>query len=81
VRRGAAANGARLYGWRGGFLRANSVENASSGSLDVLQAIREQLGVTLVKLDVIRSCRARLKPDCLADDECYGLGFGLAAAL
>ena len=41
----------------------------------------EQLGVTLVKLDVILRRRASLKPDCLADDECYGLGFGLAAAL
>ena len=64
-----------LDGRRGGFLRADSVENTSSGLLDVLQALRQQLGVTLVKLDAIFRCRSCLKPDCLTDDECYGLGF------
>jgi len=49
--------------------------------LDLFQAFRQQLGVTLVKLDVALSCRASLKADSLADGECYGLGFGFAAAL
>ena len=70
-----------LGGRRGGFLRADGIENSSSGLLDMLQALRQQLGVTLVKLDVVLRCRASLKADCLADDECYGLGFGFAAAL
>src|SRR5665213_1646758 len=61
------------------FLRADRGENASSRLLNVVQAFREEVGVTLVKLDVILRCRSGLKPDCLADDECYGLGFRLAA--
>src|ERR1700730_17068144 len=82
IPRGAATRMPRpLDGRRGGFLRADSVENASGGLLDVLQALRQQLGVTLVKLDVILRCRSCLKSDCLADDECYSLGFRLAAAL
>src|SRR5579883_1526869 len=70
-----------LEGWRGGVLRADGVENASGSLLDVLQALGQQFGVTLVKLDVILRCRSCLKPDSLADDECYGLGFCLTAAL
>jgi len=46
--------------------------------LDLFRAFRQQLGVTLVKLDVALSCRASLKADSLADDEWYGLGFGFA---
>jgi hypothetical protein len=51
--------------------RADGVENTSGGLLDMLQALRQQLGVTLVKLDVILRRRSCLKPDCLADDKCY----------
>jgi len=42
-----------LDGWRGRFPRADSIENASSGVLDVLQALRQQLGITVVELDVV----------------------------
>ena len=51
-------NLATLGGRRGGVLRADSIENSSGGLLDVLQAFRQQLGVALIKLDVILRCRA-----------------------
>ena len=40
--------------WRGGLLRADGEKNSSSGLPDVFQAFRQQLGITLVKLDVVR---------------------------
>src|ERR1700689_1050910 len=81
IPRGAATRMPRpLDGRRGGFLRADSVENSRGSLLGVLQTFRQQLGGPLVKLDVVLRCRASLKTNCLADDECHGLGFGLAAA-
>ena len=78
----ALPRGARvLDGRRGGFLRADSVENTSSGLLDVLQALRQQLGVTLVKLDVILRRGARLEADCFANYKGDRFGLGLADAL
>ena len=50
-----------LDGWRGGFPRADKAENASSGFLDLLQALGQQPGVALVELDVVLRCRASLK--------------------
>src|ERR1700683_1061099 len=80
IPRGAATRMPRpLDGRRGGFLRADSVENSSGSLRFASQTFQRQLGVPREKLDVVLRCRASLKTNCLADDECHGLGFGLAA--
>jgi hypothetical protein len=42
-----------LGGRRGGYLRADCAEISSSSLLDVLQALRQKLGITLEQLDVV----------------------------
>ncbi len=71
-------NCAALSGRRRGYLRADSVENLRGCELDVLQALRQKLGLTLVKLDVVLGCCAGLKADGVTHDKRNGLGFGLA---
>src|SRR5450755_2204882 len=63
--------------WLGG----NAPENHSSGLLDGFQTLAEKIGVSMPELDVISGCGSGLKPDCLADHEGHGFGFGLADLL
>lgn len=48
---------------RGDFLRADCIENAGSGLLDMFQALCQELGVSFVKLNLILRRRASLKAD------------------
>src|ERR1700682_4679576 len=48
---------------RVGFLEGLAWCPPQTDLLDVLQALQEQLGVTLIELDLVLCCRASLKPD------------------
>ncbi len=60
--------------WLGG----NAPEDHGSGLLNGFQALAQEIGVSVPKLDVIGGCGSRLKPKRLTDHESDGLGFGLA---
>jgi hypothetical protein len=49
--------------------------------LNGFQALAEEIGVSMPKLDIVGGCGSGLKPDRLADDEGYGFGFGFADLL
>src|SRR5208337_3736321 len=63
--------------WLGG----NAPENHSSGLLNSFQALAQEIGVSMPKLDIVGGCGSGLKPDCLADHEGHSLGFGFADLL
>ena len=56
-------------------------KNEVRGMLNAIQALDEELGIAIVKLDVVLRSGAGFKADGLADDERNGLSFGLADAL
>src|ERR1035441_9515814 len=63
--------------WLGG----NAPEDDSSGLLNSLQALAQEIGVSMPELDVVGGGGSGLKPDCLADHEGHGFGLGLADLL
>src|SRR5580692_7038224 len=60
--------------WLGG----NAPEDHGSGLLNGFQALAQEIGVSVPKLDVVLGCGSVLKPDRLADHESHGFGLGLA---
>src|SRR5207302_5592240 len=66
--------GYRECRWLGG----NAPEDHGSGLLNGFQALAEEIGVSVPKLDVVLGRGSVLKSDRLADDKGHGFGFGLA---
>lgn len=66
---------------RGWFIRADSIDNLSCGSLDVFEALAEELDIAAVQTDVILRCASRFEADCAANDKRDGFSLGLADAL
>src|SRR5580692_3078644 len=66
--------GCRECRWLGG----NAPENHGSGLLNGFQALAQESGVSVPKLDVVLGCGSVLKSDRLADHKGHGFGFGLA---
>src|SRR5580704_14308804 len=66
--------GCRECRWLGG----NAPENHGSGLLNGFQALAQEIGVSVPKLDVVLGCGSVLKSDRLADHKGHGFGFGLA---
>src|SRR5271165_1764405 len=62
-------------------LGGNAPEDHGCGLLNSFQALAQQVGVSVPKLDVIGGSTASLKPDGLADDESHSFGLGLADLL
>ena len=59
----------------------NAPEDHGSGALDDFEALLQELGVSMPKLDIVGASGPGLKSYGLADDESHGLGFGLAYLL
>ena len=68
----------REYRRLGGNARGNAPEDHCSGLLDGFQALAQETGVSVPKLDVVLGCRSVLKSDRLANHEGHGFGLGLA---
>src|SRR5580658_2104958 len=66
--------GCRECRWLGG----NAPEDHGSGLLNGFQALAQETGVSMPKLDVVLGCRSVLKSDRLANHEGHGFGLGLA---
>jgi hypothetical protein len=66
--------GCRECRWLGG----NAPEDHGSGLLNGFQALAQEIGVSVPKLDVVLGCGSVLKSDRLADDKGHGFGLGLA---
>jgi hypothetical protein len=60
--------------------RANRIEYLIRCLLDVFQALPQKSCITCIQGDVILSCRIRIKPDTLANNECNGLRLGFTHA-
>src|SRR5947209_5839468 len=69
-----ALSDCREFRWLGG----NAPEDHGSGLLNGFQALAQEIGVSVPKLDVVLGCSSVLKPDRLADNESHGFGLGLA---
>jgi hypothetical protein len=69
--------GCRQCRWLGG----NAPENHGSGLLNGFQALAQEIGVSVPKLDVVLGRGSVLKPDRLANYEGHGLGLGFADLL
>jgi hypothetical protein len=69
--------GCRECRWLGG----NAPEDHGSGLLNGFQALAQQIGVSVPKLDVVLGCGSVLKSDRLANYKGYGLGLGFADLL
>jgi len=50
------------------------------GSLDVFEALAEELRIAAVQADVVLRGTSRFQSDCAANDKGYGLGFCFANA-
>jgi hypothetical protein len=70
--------GCRECRWLGGNALGNAPEDHSSGLLNGFQALAQEIGVSVPKLDVVLGCGSVLKSDRLADHKGHGFGFGLA---
>src|SRR5580700_11816100 len=66
--------GCRECCWLGG----NAPEDHGSGLLNGFQALAQEIGVSVPKLDVVLGRSSVLKPDRLADHKGHGFGLGLA---
>src|ERR1700692_3492722 len=69
--------GCRECRWLGG----NAPEDHGSGLLNGFQALAQEIGVSVPKLDVVLGCGSVLKSDRLANYEGHGFGLGLADLL
>ena len=63
------------------LLGGDAPEDDSSRALDDFQALLQEFGVPMPKLDIVSGSGSGPKADGLADDESHGLGFGLAYLL
>src|SRR5580704_5419523 len=66
--------GCRECRWLGG----NAPEDHGSGLLNGFQALAQETGVSMPKLDVVLGCGSVLKSDRLANYKGHGFGLGLA---
>jgi hypothetical protein len=66
--------GCRECRWLGG----NAPEDHGSGLLYGFQALAQETGVSVPKLDVVLGCRSVLESDRLANHKGHGFGLGLA---
>src|ERR1700730_14864709 len=66
--------GCRECRWLGG----NAPEDHGSGLLNGFQALAQEIGVSMPKLDVVLGCGSVLKPDRLTNHKGHGFGLGLA---
>jgi hypothetical protein len=66
--------GCRECRWLGG----NAPEDHGSGLLNGFQALAQETGVSVPKLDVVLGRGSVLKSDRLANDESHGFGLGFA---
>ena len=62
-------------------LGGNAPEDHGSGLLNGFQALAQEIGVSVPKLDVVLGCGAVLKSDRLTDHKGHGFGFGFADLL
>ena len=63
------------------LLGGNAPEDDGSCVLDDFQALLQELGVSMPKLDIVSGRGSGPESYGLADDESHGLGFGLAYLL
>ena len=66
--------GCRECRWLGG----NAPEDHGSGLLNGFQALAQEIGVSVPKLDVVLGCGSVLKSDRLANYKGHGFGLGFA---
>ena len=66
--------GCRECRWLGG----NAPEDHGSGLLNGFQALAQEIGVSVPKLDVVLGCGSVLKSDRLANHKGHGFGLGFA---
>ena len=66
--------GCRECRWLGG----NAPEDHGSGLLNGFQALAQEIGVSMPKLDVVVGCGSVLKSYRLANHKGHGFGLGLA---
>ena len=69
--------GCRECRWLGG----NAPEDHGSGLLNGFQALAQEIGVSVPKLDVVLGCGSVLKSDRLANHKGHGLGLSFADLL
>src|SRR3984957_21196584 len=69
--------GCRECRWLGG----NAPEDHGSGLLNGFQALAQETGVSVPKLDVVLGCGSVLKSDRLANYKGHGFGLGFADLL
>ena len=56
-------------------------QNLRSCAMHMVEALRENLGIAVPELDIVRSCRIRFETNCVADNESCGFRFCFAHAL
>src|SRR3984957_6921244 len=69
--------GCRECRWLGG----NAPEDHGSGLLNGFQALAQETGVSVPKLDVVLGCSSVLESDRLANYKAHGFGLGFADLL
>jgi hypothetical protein len=77
----AAASAAGSGAMPGGNAQGNAPEDHGSGLLNGFQALAQETGVSVPKLDVVLGCGSVLKSDRLANHKGHGLGLGFADLL
>jgi hypothetical protein len=70
-----------LGGRRGCFIRADCIENLNCSSLNVFEALAEELRVTTIQADVVLRGAPSFETDCTAHDKRDGLSLSFADAL